>query len=344
MESVYCSPLPHGREPHAVLIIRMHAVGDVAITLPASNALRRSFPNCRIDFLCMDTCADLPAALTSFNRVWRFPRSSGKFSRLIHTLLWTRRIRAEHYDVIIDLQRNWVTRTIRRASRPIAFAEFNRYAPVPAGERVTNAFREAGFGSLFPSFDIPIRAELNSEANLILQKNGYDPDKKLIVMNPAGLWSSRNWPITHYEEVSQKLVATKHFQVLLLGTERIRRQALSLKKSLGDDCIDLTGKTPLSLAFALVQRVNLVVSDDSGLMHMAWASGVPTIALFGSTNSRWSRPSSNSVIHDSLDLECGACMDEVCKFGDTHCLTRVSPEQVYGEVLGLLMPYKLSVG
>ena len=81
-----------------------------------------------------------------------------------------------------------------------------------------------------------------------------------------------------------------------------------------------------------VQRASLVLTEDCGLMHMAWTSGVRTLALFGSSRHDWSAPlGGHSLCLHSGDLPCGACMDAVCRFGDVHCLTRYTPEHVVAE-------------
>jgi ADP-heptose:LPS heptosyltransferase len=72
-------------------------------------------------------------------------------------------------------------------------------------------------------------------------------------------------------------------------------------------------------------------------MHMAWLSGIPTLALFGSTRSEWSRPlGDHTLLLDSSDLSCGGCMESTCRFGDNHCLTRYTPQQVYTHAIGLI--------
>ena len=70
---------------------------------------------------------------------------------------------------------------------------------------------------------------------------------------------------------------------------------------------------------------------------MAWVSGIPTLALFGATRSDWSRPlGEHTFLLDSSDLPCGNCMEAVCKFGDVHCLTRYTPEEVFQHSLNLI--------
>jgi ADP-heptose:LPS heptosyltransferase len=165
----------------------------------------------------------------------------------------------------------------------------------------------------------------------ILKNIGWNGTDKLVVLNPAGFVETRNWPIQNYIEFARLwLTQFPDSRFLVLGTSFIEEKSTILKNKLGDRLFNLVNQTNPADAFAVLQHVSMVLSEDSGLMHMAWVSGIPTLVLFGSTSSYWSRPlASNSFFLDSSDLPCGNCMQAVCKFGDTHCLTRYSPDQVF---------------
>jgi ADP-heptose:LPS heptosyltransferase len=170
---------------------------------------------------------------------------------------------------------------------------------------------------------------------------GWNPGYELVILNPAGAFESRHWPIHYYERFANLwLQSFPDTQFLVLGLGRIAEKASWLENKLGGHLINLVNKTETAQAFKLVQRVKFILSEDSGLMHMAWVSGIPTLALFGSTRSDWSRPLGNHTLFlDSSDLACGNCMQECCRYGDTHCLSRYTPEMVFEKALGL---YNLS--
>jgi ADP-heptose:LPS heptosyltransferase len=165
-----------------------------------------------------------------------------------------------------------------------------------------------------------------------MKSAGWDGKSKIIVLNPAGSFSSRNWPLDNYLEFTRLWKEEAPAQFIILGLPSLQPKANFLKQHLGNALIDLTGKTTSSEAFQLVGKAHFVLTEDGGLMHMAWVQGVPTLALFGSTRSDWSSPCGAwSRCLDSSDLPCGNCMDAVCRFGDVHCLTRYSPEFVFKE-------------
>jgi ADP-heptose:LPS heptosyltransferase len=164
-----------------------------------------------------------------------------------------------------------------------------------------------------------------------LRAAGWTPECEMVVLNPAGGFRSRNWPLQNYVEFARlwRSASGRPTQFLVLGLQSMQAKAAFLRAHLGPCLVDLSNQTSPAEAFTLVRRATLIVSEDSGLMHMAWISGVPTVALFGSSRASWSAPQGNySVCLHSGDLPCGACMEAECRFGDVHCLTRYTPARV----------------
>jgi heptosyltransferase-2 len=330
-------PLPSQQKPSRILVIRLHAIGDVAITLPYCTSLRRLYSDAQIDFLTTEPCSGLLHAVTIFDNVLIFRHSPTRLQRVKHTLWWCAKIPKFHYDVVIDLQRNWVSRSIRHSALPAYWGEFDRCSPKSAGERVQDTFQRAGLGFIQPTYRMEIRNDVHARADSILREHGWDGETKLILLNPAGLWKTRNWPIENYVTLARRWLAEERVQFLLLGTARMEQKAKYITEQLPDVTLNLVGKTTLVEAFGIVQYASAIISEDSGLMHMAWVSGVPTVVLFGSSRHMWSRPLGEHThsLH-SGDLECGACMSPECKYGDVHCLTRYSPGYVYETAQQLL--------
>jgi ADP-heptose:LPS heptosyltransferase len=336
-ESRSFRPIPKESTPSRILVIRLHAIGDVAITLPSCIALKERYPSIPIDFLTTEACAELPKALTTFERVYVFPSVVSRQQRVRRVLEWCAKFPKFRYDVIIDLQSNWVSRALRRSAFPKYWSEFDRFSLRPAGDRVVYTVRRAGLELIHPTYRLDVRRDLLERAREILHRNGWDGMTRLIVFNPAGVWKTRNWPIEYYAELGRLISHEERTQFLLLGTERIVQKAQFLEQQLAGSVMNLVGKTSLGEALAILQYVNTVVTEDSGLMHMAWVSGVPTVALFGSSRHDWSRPlGEHSLCLNSGDLECGSCMKAVCPYGDVHCLTRYSAEYVYHQTQNLL--------
>jgi ADP-heptose:LPS heptosyltransferase len=197
-----------------------------------------------------------------------------------------------------------------------------------------------GLGKITANTRFKVKDEFDSEA--ILKKNGWTNNNQLVILNPAGAFETRNWPVEYYVKFSKMWIRSfPQTQLLVLGVSPIAEKAEYLSRELGDYLINLVNKTTPAEAFAIIQRVQLVLTEDSGLMHMAWVSGIPTLALFGSTKAYHARPlGEKSFLFDSSDLPCGNCMLEFCKYGDTHCLTRFIPEAVFKQAKELLRQTK----
>ncbi len=328
-EPISCSPWIASGSPARVLVIRLHAIGDVALTLPAVLSFCKHYPTTQVDFLTTDICAPMLDAISLHGSVLTVPNRMSRQRRLVTGIRVGWMSRRAHYDIVIDLQRNWMTRLVRQMASPQAWSEFDRFGPREASLRVLDCFHAAGFKHVTTNVRLPIKGDALVRAKSKLCAAGWNAGTRLVVLNPAGLWKTRQWPLENYVEVARRLINEGDTQFLLIGTERIHERARYIAEQLGTHAVSLVEKTQLGEALAILHHCSGVISEDSGLMHMAWAAGIPTIAIFGSTNHHWSAPTGeHAVCFHSGDLECGDCMQPECKYDDLRCLTRVTPEMV----------------
>ena len=129
--------------------------------------------------------------------------------------------------------------------------------------------------------------------------------------------------------LGRRLIEEWNTRILLLGTENAQDGAATINNELGESVINLVDKTTPLEAMILVRSLSLMVSDDSGLMHLAWTNRVPTIGIFGASRRTWSRPvGKHTRSVGSEDLPCGPCMSESCLRNDRICSTRVSVDEI----------------
>jgi heptosyltransferase-2 len=140
------------------------------------------------------------------------------------------------------------------------------------------------------------------------------------------------WPAAHYAQLARALHARAGQPVLLLGSGKEAALCEEIAAAAGGACRVLAGQTALVDAMALIAAAGGVVSNDSGLMHVAAAFGVPQAAVFGSTSPEHTPPLNRRArvlwLKDELQLECMPCFDRVCRFGHYRCLTGVAPARV----------------
>ena len=325
------------KPPGRVLAIRLQAMGDVVITLPYLQAFRNALPSSsRLDLVTLEENESIPHSIELFDKIYSIRGYRNLKKQLAFTCLLLPKILLRRYDVVLDLQNNIISRIIRKTVIPDAWSEFDKFSPIAAGERTRLTIEAVGLGQNFPASHFILKNEFNLDA--LLMKNGWDGTSAMVVLNPAGAFETRNWPAKNYVDFARLwlgLFPTTQF--LILGIDLIAAKANFFKTELGNKLVNLVNQTTPVQAFALIQKVKFVLSEDSGLMHMAWVSGIPTLAMFGSTRSDWSTPLGNhSLLLNSSDLECGNCMLQICKYGDTHCLTRYTPEMVFEKAVTLL--------
>ncbi len=329
-EKNYSKPWASPSPPKKILIIRFHAFGDMVIALPYLQALKNVLPHAEFHFLTRGECADLLQNVAMMNNIVSVSDNRKSTVLLAKMLSLLSSLRQQKYDVVIDLQRNEISRFVRRVLSPKAFCEFDRYSIHTAGERTKRtiqALELPRWKDDFPS----IVLKQNDLGMKHLFDAGYDPQKKLVVINPAGSSVTKNWNLENYVTFANGLNRTLQntVQYLFLGTERIQEKARYFQNHFHGQVVNLVGRTTTSDAFCILKKADFVLSEDSGLMHMAWVAHVPVLALLGSTPSYWSKPLGNfSLSLDSSDLECGNCNSPACKYSDVRCLSRHTPESV----------------
>ncbi len=323
------SPWRETQSPERVLVIRFHAIGDVALVLPACLAFRRRYPDARIDLLTSNEAAPLGSAIQLFDSVFALEQGANRSRTWSTPFSLGGRLGREGYHVVLDLQRNWKSRWIRRLARAKSWGEFDRFGMFPACDRTLLTFGEAGFHDLVPLYNPQFTPGALRSAESLLHAHGWRPGVQLVLLNPAGLWETRNWPLENYAEFARQWQEGDSVRFLLVGTERLRTASRYFAARFGPRLIDLSERTSLDVAFALLSFVDVLITEDSGVMHMGWCLGKPLVALFGSSRHYWSLPTGEHVrAFHSGDLSCGACMQATCRYGDNRCLTRISPDAV----------------
>jgi heptosyltransferase-2 len=140
------------------------------------------------------------------------------------------------------------------------------------------------------------------------------------------------WPAVHYATLARALHLEYGQPVLLLGSAKEKALCEQIARAAPQACRVLAGQTSLLDAIALIAGARGMVSNDSGLMHVAAAFGIPQAALFGSTSPEHTPPLNPRArvlwIKEELHLDCAPCFERTCRFGHTRCLTEIAPERV----------------
>ena len=176
-----------------------------------------------------------------------------------------------------------------------------------------------------PTPQLEVTPKQVSEA---LDKNDLNSSKPVLVLCPgAEFGASKQWPDEHYAVLANHYLE-QDWQVWLLGSDNDQAICSTINNRCQQKCQMLAGKTTLPEAIDLISCAKLVVSNDSGLMHIAAALKIPLVAIYGSTDPSHTPPLSDNHVIARLSLECSPCFKRECPLQHLNCLRQLMPTQV----------------
>ena len=300
-----------------ILIIKPSSLGDVVHALPTVNLIRRRFPDAHISWLINDALTSLLNHSPIINEVIRFPRHQyTKLPALIS------RLRQNRFDIVIDLQgllrsglMTWLTRAPRRIglsdAREGARFFYNEIVDVPqthAVDRYLCAARHLGCEAIPIEFPLGVSAPIKSEG--------------LIAVNPSARWETKLWGNDHFAELVRRLPRDR---VVLTGSSAERDTI----EQIAQGNRNLAGQTDLFQLAELYRRCAVVITNDSGPMHVAAAVGTPVVAIFGPTDPTLTGPYGNHHVVLRAGIPCSPCFKGHCTNPVLmECMKLITVEQV----------------
>lgn len=163
-------------------------------------------------------------------------------------------------------------------------------------------------------------------------------DKPILVLCPGAEYGpAKRWPTAHFAEVGKAMVK-QGWDIWVMGSGKDLDAAEEVYILTGPGCVNLAGRTTLAQAVDVMALASAVVTNDSGLMHVAAALGRPLVAVYGSSDPGFTPPLSKTARIVSLGLECSPCFKRECRFGHLDCLGKLFPERVLEALKALPSP------
>jgi heptosyltransferase II len=213
------------------------------------------------------------------------------------------------------------------------FGLLNERWPNPKEERPPMVAHYAALAG--PLGNAPLRPELQVDEparRAALDAAGLEAGRFYAFAPGAEYGPAKRWPAERYAALAGALHARDGLPVALLGSKQEAEQCEQIAAAAPGACVVLAGKTSLDEAIALIGAARGVVSNDSGLMHVAAAFGVPQVAVFGSTSPVHTPPHNARAqvlwLKDELGLDCMPCFERTCRYGHYGCLNGVAVERV----------------
>lgn len=165
-----------------------------------------------------------------------------------------------------------------------------------------------------------------------LQKLGLAPQRPVAVLCPGAEYGpAKRWPAQYFAQLAQRLHAAG-CEVWLAGSAKDAAVGDEIARLAGSACVNLCGRSTLAEAIDLISCAALVVSNDSGLMHIAAALDKPLTAIYGSSSPAFTPPLSTGAQIVKLDLDCSPCFQRECPLGHFNCMLQLQPEQVWQRI------------
>ena len=356
-----------------ILIVKMSAIGDVIHTLPALTALRRYYPDAQIDWLIEDAAADLVEGHAALSRalVWRRREfvqrvKAGRFPsalRLFRSMLL--QLRDTRYDLILDLQALlksslWIF--FARGRRKAGFGQGMEHSEkshlflnerVPAVSMEIHALdrglwllRALGISDSQVLYDLPIGKEEERPAEQLLVESGVRLNGPFVAINPVAKWPTKLWVAERFRELAERLLESG-FQVVFTGSKEDRFLIDAMVGTLGPLGTRLDGRTTLKVLAAVFRSASVVVSTDTGPMHLAAAVGTPVVALFGPTAPWRTGPYGERHVVIRAGVSCSPCFSRSCKTAELEsmaCMNGITVEEVVDAVARLAAEKKSRAG
>jgi lipopolysaccharide heptosyltransferase II len=255
-------------------------------------------------------------------------------------------LRASRFDLVVDLQglfRSGAMAWLTGCGRRVGFANAREGSPyfytqrvdVPAGsmhavDRYLLVAQALGAARpQEPRFDFIDRPEDRQAAEALLTAAEVAASSPWIAMNVSARWETKRWPPQQFAEAADRLAEAQNIPIVFMGGRAERPETRAVMARMRRKAVDLTGQTPVGLLPSLLRRAALLVTNDSGPMHIAAAVGTPVVALFGPTDPVKTGPYGQGHVVLSHAVECRPCFRRECSRAVTlECLTGVTPEQV----------------
>ena len=340
-----------------ILLVRVDLLGDTVLTTPAIAALRRGYPKAQIDILSQQSTADVLAGESEIAHIIPFnPQALRQKGGWRTGLRLLRRLRKAHYDIAVSVSGDLgsILTRLSGARRTVGYVgEAYPYMltdPVP-GKRYTVAQHETRYvltlaeaaggiveaGDARPRLRVRKREAQEMSTMLGLARARLGRRGPVIAMHAgARNGQAKRWPTGHFAALADQLAEEMDALVVVTGAPNEAPLAHSIAEQASRPLLNVSGQTTLPQLIALLAASDVLVTGDSGPMHIACAVDTPVVVMHGPTDPTLSGPSAPDAIVLRHALWCSPCYDASataeCRFGNPVCMKAIAPRAVFAAV------------
>lgn len=330
-----------------ILILKPSSLGDVIQALPVLRLLRSHFREAQIFWWIDSQLApllaedpDLTGLVRFERRRWRQPRH---WPEMLQSVRW---MRDQQFDLVIDLQcllRSAAFAWLANGKQLIGLDDYREGASgfydvaVPRKSFHTHAVD--WYLSVLPVLGVPVHNNFQwlperPKLAAMIETKWKVKQSRWIAIQPGARWENKRWPAAHFAKLVQLLA--KKFpdtRFAILGSDTDRPSGKVIAEAEPSRCLNLCGEISLFEMIEWLRLSDVMVTNDTGPMHVAAALGKPVVALFGPTEPHRTGPYGQLDHVVRIDLPCSPCLKSYCTWKNPiECLTGISPDMVFARV------------
>ncbi len=327
------------------LVVNVNWLGDVVFSTPIFRAIKEHDPDCHLACLAVPRVKEVLECCPFLDEVILYDergKDRGLFPKL--RLIW--QLRTGKFDAVFLLHRSW-TRSLlvflagipRRVGYPdkgrgwLLTDRISRsLRPMHRSDQYLKIIEDFGIAVRDRHYQLNVDETAKMAVQSILRQQQITDRERLIVIHPGGNWDLKRWPVAHYRDLISQLTAESYF-VILTGAKKEQTLVEQIVKDLPQSPLVLTGKISLKETIALMQQAKLVISGDSGPLHLASAVGTRTIGIFGPTRPELTGArgmGEATVLQRDVGCNRASCYYLDCP--DNVCMQAIKPADVLMQV------------
>ena len=334
-----------------ILIIRLSSIGDILLATPFIRQTRIAFPRSQIDFIIKKEFSELLEYNNNINTLLQIDTQAGKQGLKV----FKNKLLEQRYDYIFDLHNNLRSNYLcwglqgrnkykinKNKLTQLLYVKLkiNQYSQiVPIAERYLNVGKTAGIPDDGKGLEIFWNKKTEDFVKNVLNKNRIEEQETIIAIAPGAGFYTKRWLLEYYKILIENILKHQQCKIVILGNENDKQQGKILAE--GKNIIDLTGHLSLLQSAVVLSKSKALISNDTGLMHMATAVKTPVLAIFGSTVKEFGffPYRSKSIVVENVGLKCRPCSHigrHDCPKDHFKCMREITPDIVmekFGELL-----------
>ncbi len=337
-----------------ILVIRFSSIGDIVLTTPVLRTLKERYPYAKVCFLIKKEFLEITRLFPQIDKVFVFDSKDG-FMGLMKLI---GEINSERFDLLIDL--HWNLRSIliylfSQIRYKIHYSKHRflrllriwfKWQVLPQQSHIIDLYFNplTEFGILSSDNRVPeLKIDKDMGKNVIecLKELGIEDNDLVIGMCPGAKWETKQWPIEGFVEAGNRLMEELNAKIVLIGDAHDLELGKRIEAWMDKKPLNLINWTSLLELPSLIQRCDILITNDSASLHIAAALGVSTVSLFGPTTLDLGFGPHGNGKHIVLerDLPCRPCSSHgsrKCPKNTHECMTAITPEDVVDAAKNLL--------